>query len=420
MTFCNNCGKQLNVGAKFCDECGTPVLNTEPKRETIFEGAIHKCPHCGETLKAFEIICPTCGTELRGSKSSSAIGALAEKLENAISEKQRIVIIKNFPIPNTREDILEFMLLASSNFDPSYYVTHLHEENISNAWLTKIEQCYLKAKLSFRDPPDFEKIESIYLKIKADCADKERKIIYEENARKESYVRAETEKGFKKSKLRIVIIIFTIISALCAAGSFNCGKILSGIIAIVMLASFVTAFLMGSGVIKEKVRNMRLLPLILAFVLFIPYSVAYSAAGGSRIPNLKDTETIEWNRLVMGNKLPDYGKTEAKVVWDNDRVLILYFYNQTKDEFENYIESCKKFGYNIGVEDDGANFTAYNSEGYYLHLQWLDWGDKELTIDLESPKDKEQIIWPNSALVKDVPVPNYLIGEVSTEYDIFP
>ncbi len=417
MAFCSNCGKQLNAGAKFCDECGMPVLNTESKRKTVFEGDIHKCPHCGETLKAFETVCPTCGTELRGARSSSAISALAEKLENTTSEKQRIVVIKNFPIPNTREDIFEFMLLASSNFDSSYYATHLHEENISDAWLTKIEQCYSKAELSFGNHPDFERIESIYLRIKADCADKERKIKYEEKARRETQECAETEKGFKKSKLRIIIIVFAIFSALCIAVSFSDGKILSGIIAIVMFVSFVTAFLMGSGVIKEKVRNMRLLPLILAFVLFIPYFATYSATGDSPLSNLKDTETIEWNRLAMGSKLPDYGKTEAEVVWDNDRTLILYFYNQTKAEFENYIDSCKNFGYNIDVEDDGANFTAYNSEGYYLRLQWLDWGDKKLTIDLEPPKDKDQIIWPNSALVKNVPVPNYLIGEVSTESD---
>ena len=39
-------------------------------------------------------------------------------------------------IPNTKEDIFEFMLLASSNFDAFYYATHLHVEDISDAWLS--------------------------------------------------------------------------------------------------------------------------------------------------------------------------------------------------------------------------------------------------------------------------------------------
>lgn len=167
MAFCTNCGQQIADNSNFCANCGTPVAHPTSKteRKTVYDGEIHKCPHCGEVLKAFETVCPACNLELRGSKSSSAVRDLAEKLERATSEEQRIIIIKNFPIPNTKEDIFEFMLLASSNFDVSYYTTHIHEEDISDAWLTKIEQCYQKAKLSFSDY-DAKKIEAIYFSIK--------------------------------------------------------------------------------------------------------------------------------------------------------------------------------------------------------------------------------------------------------------
>jgi hypothetical protein len=326
-------------------------------------------------------------------------------------------MVKNFPIPNTKEDIFVFMLLASSNFDSSYYATHLNQEDISDAWLTKIDQCYQKAKLAFGSHSDFEIIESIYQKIKNECTEKESKIKHEQKAQQSAKERAEVATLFKKSKLCIVTIIFAIISALCIAVAFNDGRIVAGVIAIIMFASFIVAFLMGSGVIKEKIKNMRLIPLILAFFLFIPYFATYTSNGSSSFPGLNDTETIEWSKLAMGDKLPDFGKTQAEIVWDNDNVLILYFYESNKTEFEEYIDSCKDFGYNIDVEDDGANFTAYNSEGYCLHLQYLDWGNKKLTIDLEDPKDSDTIIWPSSAIVEDVPIPNHLIGEVSTEYD---
>lgn len=76
-----------------------------------------------------------------------------------------------------------------------------------------------------------------------------------------------------------------------------------------MFASFVTAFLMGSGVIKEKVRNIRLLPLILAFVLFIPYFAAYNGSSSLSFDpddmlDNKTYETLIWNELVIGNMLP--------------------------------------------------------------------------------------------------------------------
>ena len=168
MPFCSNCGQQMDDSAKFCANCGTSVLqnvsNTE--RKTVFDGEIHKCPHCGEVLKAFETVCPTCKFELRGAKGSSAVKDLAEKLENATSEKQRIIILKNFPVPNTKEDIFEFMLLAFSNFDAEYYASHLDEDDITDAWLAKIELCYKKAKLML-SKNEIESIENLYYEVKS-------------------------------------------------------------------------------------------------------------------------------------------------------------------------------------------------------------------------------------------------------------
>lgn len=170
MAFCTNCGQQMADGAKFCANCGTASVQTTSEsdnaRKNVYEGEIHKCPNCGEILKSFETVCPTCNFELRGAPASSAVKDLAKKLENATSEKEKIFIIKNFPIPNTREDILEFMFWASSNFDVEYYASHLNEDDITDAWLAKIELCYNKARLVLSEN-DVNRIEKIYLEIKS-------------------------------------------------------------------------------------------------------------------------------------------------------------------------------------------------------------------------------------------------------------
>jgi len=169
MAFCTNCGQRVADGEKFCANCGTPIAQRDPQpqteRKTVYDGEIHKCPRCGEVLKAFEMECPSCGFELRGTQNSNAVRDLAKKLEATVSEKQRIVIVKNFPIPNTKEDIFEFMILATSNFDEDYYNSHRMEEDLSDAWLVKIELCYKKAKLVL-SKEDFEKIEKMYFEIK--------------------------------------------------------------------------------------------------------------------------------------------------------------------------------------------------------------------------------------------------------------
>lgn len=208
MVFCTNCGQQVADGAKFCANCGTPISqntsNTE--RKTVFDGEIHKCPHCGWELKSFDTICPNpqCGIEVRGRKSSNAIRELSEKLEKASSERQRMIIIKNFPIPNTKEDIFEFMLLASSNFDASYYATHLNVEDISDAWFSKVEQCYEKAKLTFTNQNDLDNIKRLYEKIISDaesCKFAEEKKI----ARKERYERKKEKQQRNKDRNGLII-----------------------------------------------------------------------------------------------------------------------------------------------------------------------------------------------------------------------
>lgn len=150
MAFCIKCGSSVPDGAKFCANCGASVEKSETikqeERKKVFDGEIHKCPNCGQELKAFEAVCPSCKHELRGIKGSQLIKELNEKLEKAKTEKEKTDIIKNFTVPNTKEDILEFMILASSNFDAEAHYRNEYIEDVSDGWLVKMEQCVLKAE----------------------------------------------------------------------------------------------------------------------------------------------------------------------------------------------------------------------------------------------------------------------------------
>ncbi len=162
MAFCSNCGKELAAGAKFCVECGTAVSyasKTNNARRVVNDGALHRCPSCGELLSSFVSVCPSCGYELRNISTESAIKEFASKVELAETDEQRVRLIRSFTIPNTKEDILEFLILASTNADSDNI-----SEEITNAWLVKLEQCYQKADLVLSKDPDFPKIQSIYRK----------------------------------------------------------------------------------------------------------------------------------------------------------------------------------------------------------------------------------------------------------------
>lgn len=219
--FCQHCGTKLDLGARFCKSCGKPIDQSggattgcvppqteetfshkqHTERKTVYEGQLHKCPNCGELLDSFRSHCPSCGYEIRDARSSNSIRELAQKLERIESERmapieekkslmkmvfgkdfkdedeikeaqnqfdehkkqQKANLIINFSVPNTREDILEFMILASSNIDVKKGI----DDEVSKAWLSKLDQVYEKAKLLMGSESSFTQIKYIYERKKA-------------------------------------------------------------------------------------------------------------------------------------------------------------------------------------------------------------------------------------------------------------
>ena len=114
--FCSKCGNKIADDALFCKYCGQKVeqeddINIEDrkKREIVYDGEIHKCPNCGEILKSFVPVCPACGYELRWTKNGmNKVQELLERLKRTSSVTDKIEIITNFYVPNTKEDLLEF------------------------------------------------------------------------------------------------------------------------------------------------------------------------------------------------------------------------------------------------------------------------------------------------------------------------
>ena len=160
MPFCTNCGNEISKDAKFCNNCGAavnqPCKSAKNERETVFEGNIYKCPHCGEILDSFVSSCPVCGHELRGKQATDSVKSLYIDLTKTQTSSQKGHLIRNFPIPNAEEDIIEFMILASSN------ILGEDDRDIYEAWLAKFEQAYQKALLMFSKDKDFANIQQIY------------------------------------------------------------------------------------------------------------------------------------------------------------------------------------------------------------------------------------------------------------------
>lgn len=170
--FCSYCGTKLDEGARFCKDCGEaiamgvqqtcsakreePIPEKLSERKAVYEGYIHKCPNCGDIIDAYETVCSACGYEIRGRHTTSVVHELSLKLEKMDNPQKRDDLIRTFYIPNTKEDIYEFFILATSNIKAGGANT--------KAWTAKLEQAYQKAELSLNGTPEFDKLELLYKK----------------------------------------------------------------------------------------------------------------------------------------------------------------------------------------------------------------------------------------------------------------
>lgn len=153
MSFCTHCGQKITAGAKFCSGCGKAV-DANPQRKTVYDGDLHKCPNCGGIIDAFVTNCPSCGHELRGSGTTSIVHRFSKEIAAISNNKVKEELIRNFYVPNTREDIIEFFILAMSNIES--------DSECRNAWAAKLEQTYQKAKLTFGSTNEFAYLEELY------------------------------------------------------------------------------------------------------------------------------------------------------------------------------------------------------------------------------------------------------------------
>lgn len=155
-------------------------------------GDLKKCPACGSSIQSLSAICPDCGHEFRNIENVNSIkeffidyqkiedsvhvtktGGLLGFVDDSEGKRQKQVFSKkqefimHFPIPNSKEDILEFLMMAvplampakkggfglikkfSANFGDDENKNWTHK--IAEVWLQKCEQIIMKAHFSMKE-----------------------------------------------------------------------------------------------------------------------------------------------------------------------------------------------------------------------------------------------------------------------------
>ena len=71
MPFCNNCGKEVKEGTKFCSGCGASLTDETPTQHSNISGT--PCPKCGSIIPFGNVACTNCGSLLNQDKHTAAI-----------------------------------------------------------------------------------------------------------------------------------------------------------------------------------------------------------------------------------------------------------------------------------------------------------------------------------------------------------
>lgn len=131
-------------------------------------GNIKTCPACGASVKAMTLTCSDCDHEFVSAEGNSSVKKLISEIEKidkksnnssksivntvwdaAQTELKKNQLIEMFPIPNTKEDLFEFL---------TYSISKVNYQSHTGPWPTKTNETIIKSRLLFSKDKEILKV----------------------------------------------------------------------------------------------------------------------------------------------------------------------------------------------------------------------------------------------------------------------
>ena len=128
------------------------ALNSKPTKEKV--GNIKTCPACGASVKSMTSACEDCGQEFANIEANKSITALFNRinsLQRDVNEKEKLFnerkaeMISNTAIPNTKEDLIDFLVLCSAQANVAF--ANRGYGKVISAWSRKGYEAVNKARI---------------------------------------------------------------------------------------------------------------------------------------------------------------------------------------------------------------------------------------------------------------------------------
>ena len=145
----------------------------------------------------------------------------------------------------------------------------------------------------------------------------------------------------------------------------------------------------------------------LCAILALIMMLSLAACGG---------ETIVWDDIILGDKLPEPPANKGEIHTNAADDLWIDINDLSDKQFNDYVEACKEMGFTVDAESNSSSYNAYNAEGYKLSLGHYG-SDADMSIQLDAPMEMGTITWPTSIAGQMLPTPMSTTGKFSYEYE---
>ncbi|MGN1388198.1 MAG: DUF6591 domain-containing protein [Bulleidia sp.] len=231
----------------------------------------------------------------------------------------------------------------------------------------------------------------------------------EADLKKQQYQDSQKEKekevirAFHHSRSYRWIVLLMILSILGMAIALFAKTDLACLIALGQIVLLVMGILSGT----ERSQFLAKVPVAIFITVSLVLSVPYF-----RMLTVKARDQLAWPATDLAARIPEADTKYGKVSYSTDDELSITAEDYDETKFQDYIRACKEKGFTVDAENGTSSYSAADSDGYVLELEYY---SDEMHISLSAPADYSDFTWPISDLASLLPAPPVSRGSIERD-----
>ena len=196
----------------------------------------------------------------------------------------------------------------------------------------------------------------------------------------------------------VLQVVFCVILGVLSILIFTDDGKAAGFISMIQLVLMILAIIMKQkhrvSKNKKQLYAKRICLSLVCILVFVWCGVVMSEQSSSRY--------AAWPTQGLGSDLPE---PEGKLKYTSSTPSgFSATFSAKKADYDQYVKKCKESGYSIDAEETDDSYLAYDENDNKLSVEYSKYSD-DIRVDLDKGFTWRDFDWPDSELLKSVPVP---------------